>query len=144
MEIEHLFFEEIIQTIETEETGSFIKREVIYVEYDSGCFKDDGEMVVLTQERVKELENELHNLLKIMKTVKELYEELNRVVVNKLLSNEYTFVSQTTSVVRLKIDNLPFTFWTGYYGTYFSSYGDFGESNVLDVKFTEEEEKKRK
>lgn len=60
-----LFFEvEIIQTIETEETGSFIKREVIYVEYDSGCFKDDGEMVVLTQERVKELENELHNLLK--------------------------------------------------------------------------------
>lgn len=77
-----------------------------------------------------------------MKTVKELYEELNRVVVNKLLSNEYTFVSQTTSVVRLKIDNLPFTFWTGYYGTYFSSYGDFGESNVLDVKFTEEEEKK--
>jgi len=60
-----LYFEvEVVAYFRDEETGSFRDSEVIYVEYQDGYFKDYGDPVVVTNDRMRALENKLEELIK--------------------------------------------------------------------------------
>ncbi len=60
-----LYFDvEVAAYVQSEDTGSFIDSEVIHVGYQDGYFKDDGDIVVITNDRSRALENKLKNLIK--------------------------------------------------------------------------------
>ena len=60
-----LYFDvEVAAYIHSEDTGSFIESEVIHVGYQDGYFKDDGDFVVVTNDRVRAFENKLEKLIK--------------------------------------------------------------------------------
>jgi len=58
------FYVEVAAYFITEDTGSFRESEVIHVEYQDGYFDDDGDIVVITNDRARALENKLKNLIK--------------------------------------------------------------------------------
>lgn len=60
-----LYFDvEVAAYVRSEDTGSSIESEVIHVEYQDGYFKDDGDFVVVTNNRARALENKLEKLIK--------------------------------------------------------------------------------
>ena len=76
-----------------------------------------------------------------MKTIEEMYNELNRAVVNRLMKGDYEFRGQDNHVVRLRVENFPVTLWMASGVDYLECYGDFGESNFLNLTFTKSEKK---
>ena len=60
-----LYFDvEVVACFQSEDTGSFIESETIDVEYQDGYFNDDGDPVVVSNDRVRALENKLEKLIK--------------------------------------------------------------------------------
>src|SRR5690554_6338001 len=60
-----LYFDvEVAAYVQSEETGSFRESEVIHVGFQDGYFKDDGDFVVVTNNRARALENKLEKLIK--------------------------------------------------------------------------------
>ena len=60
-----LYFDVEVEThIQQDDTGWFIKSEIIHVEFQDGYFTDDGDLVVITNDRARALENKLKKLIK--------------------------------------------------------------------------------
>mgnify|MGYP007022188196 CR=1 FL=1 len=75
-------------------------------------------------------------------TIKDLYERLNKLIIQKIISGEFTAKEESSHTATILVDGYEFTFWMSHGWRNIESEGLFVAKNLVDLTMTDDEKKK--
>jgi hypothetical protein len=76
-----------------------------------------------------------------MKTIKQMYDELNAEVIRKIKASDFKVMKTEKHVVTIEVEGLPFSFWIANGWEFLESNGSFDHENAVTLTMTREDKK---